>query len=1311
MLRRILKGLLCGLLLSSCSGGDHIVDSVPSGPEPESPDAPSFIAVSSVRLDRDSLFLYENETAVLKAEVLPSDATDPSVRWSTSDSTVAAVGPDGLVEARKEGEAEITVLSGGERASCHAVVLKRIIPVESVRLDRESLHLTKGETFLLTATLLPETATDRVVSWMSSDETVVSVGEDGLLTALAGGSVTVTASAGKESARCEVLVTVPVQGLFLTPEMLSLTVGDTASLTAAVQPADATEAALAWFSSDARVASVDSLGGVTAQGPGEAEISVACGAFRAVSRVAVSARVVPVEAVGLSPQALSLEEGGSARLQAVVTPSDATDAALSWSSSDPRVAAVDSSGTVTALREGTAEVTASAGGKKAVCTVTVRKKVVPVEAVRLDRDALELTEGETADLSAEVLPEEATDQKVFWLSSNPRVAAVDSSGTVTALREGTAEVTASAGGKKAVCTVAVRKKVIPVETVTISADSLALVKGKSVWLTARVSPENATYGQVEWTSSSSETVSVERNGKVTALSGGDAVVTASAGGKQASCHVHVDVPVKTIRLDRTLLTMYEKEEAVLTATVSPADATDAEVSWTSTEPSVVEVSSSGHILALKAGTAKVRASAGGRTATCTVTVVRKVIPVASVSLDKTEIELKPGESETLQAEVLPADATDRTVVWESWDPMVATVNAHGTVKAKGIGTATIAASAGGVSALCKVTVIQEAASIRLNLSSVDLAAGSAVRLQVYPEPMGTVLRTAPRWTSSRPSVATVTADGLVTAVQPGQAVVTATVGRLTASCTVAVSPRPVSGDLSETRTFRTGSPDPTEDNIDRVTFDRTVLITYSAGGVRVDGDADGAVSVRGKEVTVRYDGSESIVYELVGNGEGGSFKLYSNRRQALCLNGVSLSSSRGAAINIQSRKRTYVYLKNTNSLSDAPSYAGAPAGEDEKGAFFSEGQLVFSGPGQLEVYAVGKSGIVSDDYIRMMSAPKVSVHSCSGHAVRAKEAVIVSDGVLEATAEADTKKAVNSDSLVCITGGTVLARATGSAGYDGDGTEKGVSAVKADRLFRMEGGRLTALVSGAGAKAVNGDGNGLFTGGRVEVEATGSSWAGKKAAGIHFGHGLVFDGAEVTVRTNLCEGISTSGELVIRSGRVFSRAFVEDAFNSGKNMTISGGMACGISYRNDAFDSNRNLYVRGGLVYAHGAGSPEHALDAATEIGCFLYLEGGTVIALGALQERYQTSRRILSSDFVYGTSYALCDREGNTLFSFRTEEQPDSSVRRMYILLPSDDGMSEYTLMGHVALSGGSPYFDGLFRDGGTYSGGSPQDISYLSP
>ena len=1227
MLRKILKGLLCGLLLSSCSGGDHIVDSVPSGPEPESPDAPSFIAVSSVRLDRDSLFLYENETAVLKAEVLPSDATDPSVRWFTSDSTVAAVGPDGLVEARKEGEAEITVLSGGERASCHAVVLKRIIPVESVRLDRESLHLTKGETFLLTATLLPETATDRVVSWMSSDETIVSVGEDGLLTALAGGSVTVTASAGKESARCEVFVTVPVQGLLLTPETLSLTVGDTASLTAAVQPADATEAALAWSSSDSRVASVDSLGGVTARGPGVAEVSVACGAFRAVSRVAVSARVVPVDAVGLSLQVLSLEEGGSARLQAVVTPSDATDAALSWSSSDSRVAVVDSSGTVTALREGTAEVTASAGGKKAACMV------------------------------------------------------------------------------------AVRKKVIPVETVTISADSLAHVKGKSVWLTARVSPENATYGQVEWTSSSSETVSVERNGKVTALSGGDAVVTASAGGKQASCHVHVDVPVKTIRLDRTLLTMYEKEEAVLTATVSPADATDAEVSWTSTEPSVVEVSSSGRILALKAGTAKVRASAGGKTATCTVTVVRKVIPVASVSLDKTEIELKPGESEALQAEVLPADATDGTVLWKSWDPTVATVNNQGIVKAKEVGTATIVASAGGVSALCKVTVIREAASVRLNLSSADLVAGSSVRLQVYPEPTGTVLRTAPRWTSSRPSVATVTADGVVTAVQPGQAVVTATAGRHSASCAITVSPRPASGDLSETRTFRTGSPDPTEDNIDRVTFNRTVLITYSSGGVRVEGDVDGAVSVRGKEVTVRYGGSDAIVYELVGNGEGGSFKLYSNHRQALCLNGVSLSSSRGAAINIQSRKRTYVYLKNTNSLSDAPSYAGGPAGEDEKGAFFSEGQLVFCGPGQLEVYAVGKSGIVSDDYIRMMSAPKVSVLSRSGHAVRAKEAVIVSDGVLEATAEADTKKAVNSDSLVCITGGTVLARATGSAGYDGDGTEKGVSAVKADRLFRMEGGRLTALVSGAGAKAVNGDGEGLFTGGRVEVEATGSYWAGKKAAGIHFGRGLVFDGADVTVRTNLCEGISTSGELEIRSGKVFSRAFVEDAFNSGHGMTISGGMACGISYRNDAFDSNRNLYVRGGLVYAHGAKRPEHALDAATEIGCNLYLEGGTVIALGDLQEGFRTSRRILSSDFVYGTSYALCDRDGNTLFSFRSEEQPDSSVRRMYILLPSDDGMSDYTLMGSVSLSGGTPYFDGLYREGGTYSGGSPQDITYLSP
>ena len=248
---------------------------------------------------------------------------------------------------------------------------------------------------------------------------------------------------------------VKVTGITVNPTSLSLTEGDSADLTATVSPSNADNQSVTWDSNDKSVATV-SNGKVTALKAGSTSITVKSvdGGFTASCAVTVVAKTVDVSSVTLSKSELTLTEGESETITATVKPDDATDKTVSWSSSDPAVATVDG-GKITALKEGTATITAKAGDKTASCKVTVEKKVIAVESVELDKTELELTEGGSATLVATVKPDNATDKTVTWSSSDPEIATVDG-GVVTAVKGGTATITASAGDKTATCAVTVK---------------------------------------------------------------------------------------------------------------------------------------------------------------------------------------------------------------------------------------------------------------------------------------------------------------------------------------------------------------------------------------------------------------------------------------------------------------------------------------------------------------------------------------------------------------------------------------------------------------------------------------------------------------------------------------------------------------------------------------------------------------------------------------------------------------------------------------------------------------------------------------
>jgi len=162
-----------------------------------------------------------------------------------------------------------------------------------------------------------------------------------------------------------------------------------------------------------------------------------------------------VSGITLDSSSATLFEGDSLLLTATVSPLEASDPSVSWISSDPSVATVDSVGLVHALSPGTARIAASAGDTSAVCVVTVERRFIAVSGIALDSSSATLVEGDSLLLTATVSPLEASDPSVSWISSDPSVATVDSVGLVHALSPGTARITASAGDTSAVCVVTV----------------------------------------------------------------------------------------------------------------------------------------------------------------------------------------------------------------------------------------------------------------------------------------------------------------------------------------------------------------------------------------------------------------------------------------------------------------------------------------------------------------------------------------------------------------------------------------------------------------------------------------------------------------------------------------------------------------------------------------------------------------------------------------------------------------------------------------------------------------------------------------
>ena len=333
--------------------------------------APEEIPVTSVSITQPSAEMLIGETVQLKASVSPGDATDKTVSWASSKQSVATVSETGLVTAIAEGSSTITASAGGKNGSCIVTVSKGVIAVSSVDLNKTELSLVEGDSEALFVSIKPDDATDKTVTWSTSNASIATV-DNGKVTAIKEGEATITARVGDKSATCKVVVTkkvIAVESVVLNKTSVELVEGDAETLTATVKPDNATDKTVTWSTSDAAIATVDN-GKVTAVKEGEATITAKAGDKSATCKVVVAKKVIAVESVELNKTSVELVEGEAETLTATVKPDNATDKTVTWSTSDASIATVDN-GKVTAIKEGEATITATAGEQFATCQITV----------------------------------------------------------------------------------------------------------------------------------------------------------------------------------------------------------------------------------------------------------------------------------------------------------------------------------------------------------------------------------------------------------------------------------------------------------------------------------------------------------------------------------------------------------------------------------------------------------------------------------------------------------------------------------------------------------------------------------------------------------------------------------------------------------------------------------------------------------------------------------------------------------------------------------------------------------------------------
>lgn len=470
-----------------------------------------------------------------------------AIYWSSSNNSVATVSGTGVVTANTEGEVMIAASALGKSATTRITITKR--EVATVQIAPTSVSVRIGTTVPLTAVTIDAEGnplSGRNITWSSSNPAFATVNDVGVVTGVAAGAATITATSEDRKGTAAVTVTLnPVATVTITPSSDTLGVGTDQSLVATLRDAGGTvltNRAIAWNSSNVQVATVSSTGVVTALSPGTATISAVSEGHVGSANILVLARLAST--VTLTPSSTTIIVGTTVQLTPQVTDPAGnilTGRPISYVSDNTAVATVSAAGLVSAVAPGTVKITATSENKVGSATIVVNP--LPVATVQVSPGTATLLTNATRQLTAQALSSAGTalpGRPVTWTSGAPTVASVSATGLVTPIAPGVALIVAVVEGVAGFSTITVQNPVIA--SVILSASSTSIAAGSTAQLTA--TPRDNTNAAlpnrvVTWSSSDENIAFVTSGGLVVGIASGQVTINATSEGVRGSIIITV----------------------------------------------------------------------------------------------------------------------------------------------------------------------------------------------------------------------------------------------------------------------------------------------------------------------------------------------------------------------------------------------------------------------------------------------------------------------------------------------------------------------------------------------------------------------------------------------------------------------------------------------------------------------------------------------------------------------------------------------------------------------------------------------------
>ncbi len=710
--------------------------------------------------------------------------------FSTSNSNVAAVDPTtGIITAKNSSSTPVTITltyknggnfeTGGDGEYANGVpdITIEVVVIDGIQLNYTEVTINTKGTVLLEPTL-----TNRLeeVYWSSSDERIAKV-ENGLVTGVKEGTAVITAKQTingiVKTAKCTVYVQTSVEEVTLDPKEISLGIGKYETIQAMVKPSSLKGVSLKWVSSNEEIVKITEAGklSVTVQGVagGNAVISAINQDNVVVGFCSVTV-LQPVEGMTLSETEVTSRIGNKVQLRATITPDNATIQDVTWKSSNTKVATVTDNGLVTMKAAGTASIICTSVDNpnvQAFCNVTVLKAV---SGVSLDIDSKEMYVGENYRMTYLVTPSDASTPEVIWTSTNTAVVAVDATGMLTAKGVGQAEIIIKTvdGSYMDLCTIVVKQKPTNVK---LSVNNLTMNAGEYFYLDPVLTPANATKEGLVWECVDTSIATVSSTGRVSAKAAGQTIIMVKTeNGATAYCKLTVLEAVTGLEITPGKATMDVGEKLQLYTEFTPATASNTAVYWSSSDEDIATVDKDGEVTAKQGGLVVIQCQSddGGYNAVCIITVIEEV---TEIKITPEQYKLGLGKTFQLKAEITNSTATAKDIEWFSSDESVCTVDQNGKIKGISLGYATITAMAldgSDVEATCEVRVVTEVTGMTMNYTSITLIQGNTFQLEAAIRPADATYKT-PSWKSDNAEIAMVDDDGVVTAISPGTAWITA----------------------------------------------------------------------------------------------------------------------------------------------------------------------------------------------------------------------------------------------------------------------------------------------------------------------------------------------------------------------------------------------------------------------------------------------------------------------------------------------------------------------------------------------------------